>query len=86
MELGAADRQPRVQDGVLPFRVDPALIGQLAMGHHHPDRSAEVLFIEPERLGASAGEIHVGVEPHLVSVPSLPMMCHSQGIGSNGGR
>ena len=55
-----------MQDGVLQFWFDPALIGRLPVRHHHAHLPAQVLLVEAERLGALAGEIHVSMHFHVL--------------------
>jgi hypothetical protein len=49
-----------VEDSVFPFRRTIVRIGPLAMGRHHGDFPAKVLFVEPECLPAIAGIVDIG--------------------------
>ena len=47
-----------------PDPVPALLIGRLAVLHHHGDLPAEVLLVKPERVGAVAAVIQIGVKLH----------------------
>src|SRR5581483_4828345 len=44
-------------------------VGQLVAGHHHDDFSAEMVFIESERLVAVSAIVEKGVQFHEVAFP-----------------
>jgi hypothetical protein len=60
-QVGLTDALPGIQDGVFLIGRYILRIRLLAMGHHHGDLSAEMLFIETESLRAIAAVIEVGV-------------------------
>ena len=63
-ELRAADAEPRVQHGVLPFRRHAGRRRRLAVRHHEEDAAAQMGLVVAEGLRAAAGEVHVGRQSH----------------------
>ena len=63
-QLSVANRNARMQHGVLPLQFDAALVGRLPVRHHHSDFCSEMLLVVPEGLGATAREIHIGIHFH----------------------
>jgi len=50
-----------MEDGVFPIGWTSIRIRPLAVGHHHGDLSAKMLFVEAECLLAGAGIVHIRV-------------------------
>lgn len=60
-KLRLSDSHTSIKDGFLP--VGRNIVGNrlVAMGHHHRDLSAEMSFVEAERLFAVAAKVKMGL-------------------------